>query len=345
MEYSQEGSKPSNPAHNGQDDPAGDTAEILGDDTGGTKSDVTGFMKISNLAATTSPKSLQYVAEANGDGGRFPSPSIRTDNDEVLGATYAGDAPLHEGPDGGVVLGTLTLPPGVQTTRSGHKMSVGSGIVIADGTSYTLKTSSGKVITRSLRLPVGVQTTRSGRVVSAGSDLVVVDGISYTVDASNGGVIPGTLTLPPRAHTTYLGHSISVSSGLILVDSISYTLVAGGAEALQELMNDIASSSTTPDPSRPIKGSNVLSTGQDNDFAQTPFTTAAPSGPNIANLIMSAFGNGPAAAMTTHVSLSEPSAAAFPGGRNEGAINLSFGLATASILVQPHHMYSYIVRP
>ena len=239
----------------------------------------------------------------------------------------------------------MTLPPGAQTTRSGHIISVGSGIVIADGTSYTLEISSGEVIIRSLRRPVGVLTTRSGRVVSAGLDLVVVDGISYAADASNGGIILGNLALPPGAHTTYLGHSISVSSGLILVDAISYTLVAGGAEALQEFMNDITSSSTTPDPSRPIKGSNVLSVEQDNDFAQIPFTTAAPSGPNIANLIMSAFGNGPAAAMTTHVSLSEPSPAAFPGGRIEGAINFSFGLVTASILVQPHHMYSYIVRP
>ena len=286
-------------------------------------------MLISNLAATTSAKSLQYAAETNGDGSRFPSPSIRTDNDEALGAAYAGDAPLHEGPDGVVVFGTLTLPPGAQTTRSGHKISVGSGIVIADGTSYTLETSSGEVIIRSLRLPVGVQVARSGRMVSAGSDLVVVDGISYTVDASNGGVILGTLTLPPGAHTTYLGHSISVSSGLILVDGISYTLVAGGAEALQELKHDVASSSTTPDPSRPIKESNVLSAGQDNDFAQTPFTTAAPSGPNIANLIMSAFGNGPAAATTTHVSLSEPSPAAFPGGHIDGAISLSDSLLLA----------------
>ncbi|KAK3170108.1 hypothetical protein OEA41_009494 [Lepraria neglecta] len=121
--YSQEGSKPSNPAHNGQDDPAGDTVEILGDDIGGAKSDVTGFMQISNLAATSSAKSLQYAAETNSDGSRFPSPSIRTDNDEVLGAAYAGDAPLHEGPDGIVVLGTLILPPGPQTTPSGHIIS------------------------------------------------------------------------------------------------------------------------------------------------------------------------------------------------------------------------------
>ena len=79
VEYSQEGSRPSNPTYNGQDDPAGDTVKILGDDTGGAKSDVTGFMQISNLAATASTKSLQYAADTNSDGSRFPAyPSVLT---------------------------------------------------------------------------------------------------------------------------------------------------------------------------------------------------------------------------------------------------------------------------
>ncbi|KAL2053356.1 hypothetical protein ABVK25_006350 [Lepraria finkii] len=236
-----------------------------------------------------------------------------TDCEIVLGATDAGDATLHEGPDGGVVLGILTLPPGAQTTRSGHVISIGSGIVNADGTSYTPGTFDGEVIMGSLTVPVGAQTTLSGYLISAGSDLVVVDGISYSLDSSNCGVSLGTLTIPPGAQITCSGHAISVSSGIVVIDGISYTLEAGGAETLQDLMNDIASSSTTPDPSRPIKGSKVLSAGQAIGSTQTPFTTVAPSGANIANLITSAFGNGAAAATTTHGPLSRSSPAAFTG--------------------------------
>ena len=45
---------------------------------------------------------------------------------------------------GGVlVLGTLTLSPGEQTTHAGHAVSVGSDMVVADGATYTVLSGSG----------------------------------------------------------------------------------------------------------------------------------------------------------------------------------------------------------
>lgn len=80
---------------------------------------------------------------------------------------------------GGVAMGTMTFPPGVQTTFSGHTVSVGSNIFAVDGTSYSSATAGGLEF-GTTNLPPGSQTTRSGHIISVGSNSVVVDGTSYT---------------------------------------------------------------------------------------------------------------------------------------------------------------------
>ena len=83
---------------------------------------------------------------------------------------------------GGVVVGTTTLAPGVQSTFSGHTISVGSSVFAVDGTSYN-KASGGGFIIGTTTLPPGAQTTASGHVVSVASNAVVIDCSSYAFAA------------------------------------------------------------------------------------------------------------------------------------------------------------------
>ena len=122
----------------------------------------------------------------------LPSRTILAGNDKASGADDAGEPLLYEATGGGIILGTLTLSPGAQTTRSGHVMSVGSGVVVEDGVPYMLRNSGVGVIARISTLAPEAQTTLPGHMVPVGSDLVVVDGMRYTWDTTNGGAILGT---------------------------------------------------------------------------------------------------------------------------------------------------------
>jgi hypothetical protein len=75
---------------------------------------------------------------------------------------------FYEAVDGGLVLGSVTLPPGVQTTRSGHTLSIGTGVVAVDGGIYTWSAGA------SLQQvgPSSIDSEASGRLAPSGrSDL------------------------------------------------------------------------------------------------------------------------------------------------------------------------------
>ncbi|KAL2037045.1 hypothetical protein N7G274_010172 [Stereocaulon virgatum] len=75
---------------------------------------------------------------------------------------------LYEAADGGLVLGSVTLPPGVQTTRSGHTLSIGTGVVAVDGDIYTWSAGASLQQVR----PSSIDSKASGRLAPFGrSDL------------------------------------------------------------------------------------------------------------------------------------------------------------------------------
>ena len=90
---------------------------------------------------------------------------------------------LHGIPGDGIIVGSLTLPGGAQTTNPEHTLSVGSSVFAVDGTIYT-EASGGGLIMGTITLPPGAQVTESSHVISVGSGSAVIDGISYTWVAS-----------------------------------------------------------------------------------------------------------------------------------------------------------------
>lgn len=89
----------------------------------------------------------------------------------------------HGIPGGGIIVGSLTLPGGAQTTNSEHTLSVGSSVFAVDGTIYT-EAASGGLIMGTMTLLPGVQVTESSHVISVGSGSAVIDGTPYTWVAS-----------------------------------------------------------------------------------------------------------------------------------------------------------------
>ena len=221
---------------------------------------------------------------------------------------------LQEAPGGGFKLGTITIAPGAQTTRSGQVFSVGSSFVLVDGTSFGLQSpqsgaapaeaytsdpsqqyvsgGDGGIVVGTMILPSGAHTTYSGHTMSVGSDVFAVDGTSY-VEAAGGGLIIGTMTLPPGSVTTQSGHIISVGSSSVVVDGTSYTWAAG---------------------------------------ASSP--TSTPASDNLGTLIMSAFGSSAPANSST----SSASPLAFTG---DATRPLRSGLLTSITLT--YIMYIYIL--
>ena len=175
--------------------------------------------------------------------------------------TIAG-LPMQSAFNGGVIIAGQTLASGIQTTISGHAISVGSGNVVVDGNIQILPTalpapapqiligdspmqrvSNGAIVLGSSTLPIGSQTTTAGHIISVGATNVVVDGTTNALPAPtpapgspillngqsiqrapNGGLIIGTSTLLPDTQTTISGHVISVGPTAIVLDSSTYAL-------------------------------------------------------------------------------------------------------------------------
>ena len=125
----------------------------------------------------TNAKNPQNGGGINGD---IPSRIVLAGNDRASGADDAGESLLYEATGGGIILGTLTLSLGAQTTRSGHVTSVDSGVAVEDGVPYTLRNSGVGVIARISTLASEAQNPPPGHTVPVGSGLVVVDGMRYT---------------------------------------------------------------------------------------------------------------------------------------------------------------------
>ena len=103
--------------------------------------------------------------------------------DGISFALSPSSAALHGISGGGIIVGSLTLPGGAQTTNSKHTLSVGSSVFAVDGTRYT-EASGGGLIMGTITLPPGAQVTESSHVISVGYGSAVIDGTSYTWVAS-----------------------------------------------------------------------------------------------------------------------------------------------------------------
>ena len=219
------------------------------------------------LSGTADPVSSNPLNPVS--GGSVPTSSQDTD-------------PVVSPASGGAfVLGTLTLSPGEQTTQSGHAVSVGSDMVVADGATYTL--SSG----------------------SRGASLQIVPSSTLYADpvvspASGGAFVLGTLTLSPGEQTTHAGHAVSVGSDMVVADGATYTVLSGSRGASLQLVPQptnsgaLAATSGTAGAGIPLNTYGSASAtvagspGAPSGSASAASTSTEDGG--IGGIIMSAFG-------------------------------------------------------
>ena len=228
----------------------------------------------SDTADPFSSKSLDPVV-----GGSVPTSSQDTD---PVASPASGEV---------LVLGTLTLAPGEQTTHSGHAVSVGSDMVVADGATYTLLSGS------------------------RGASLQILPSFTLNADpvvspASGGAFVLGPLTLSPGEQTTHAGHAVSIGSDMVVADGATYTVLSGSGGASPQLVlqptnsGALAAVSGTAGAGMPldtygsasatVTGSPKASSGS----ASAASTSTGDSG--IGGIIMSAFGgNGASISGTT----------------------------------------------
>jgi len=117
-----------------------------------------------------------------------------------------GSQSMQIAPNGAILLGSQTLSPGVQTTISGHVLSVGTNALVLDGTIHGLPTSTPSITVASTTLPLlasaqGQVFTASGQVVTAplsafgaaetisvGGENVVIETAAIVVETGSGHV-------------------------------------------------------------------------------------------------------------------------------------------------------------
>lgn len=157
--------------------------------------------------------------------------------------------------NGGILVGSVTVPPGHATTLGGQQVSVASAGVVIDSKTYPYAAPAPVMATppanplqvggqQISRVPNGQDvlyggSTISGHVVSAGPS-IAVDQTSYALPvaapspvvvggqsmhrAPNGGIILGSTTIQPGSETTISGQKISAGISSVVVDHSTYVL-------------------------------------------------------------------------------------------------------------------------
>ncbi len=165
--------------------------------------------------------------------------------------------------NGGILVGSVTVPPGHATTMAGFRVSVASAGVVVDSKTFPYAAPApvmaippatplqvgGQQISRAPNgqdvvyggstIAAGAQATISGHVVSAGLR-IVVDQTSHALpvaapspvivggqalhQAPNGGIAVGSTTIQPGTETIIGGHKVSVGSSSVVVDRSTYAL-------------------------------------------------------------------------------------------------------------------------
>lgn len=165
--------------------------------------------------------------------------------------------------NGGILVGSVTVPPGHATTMAGFRVSVASAGAVVDSKTYPYAAPApvmatppatplqvgGQQISRAPNgqdvvyggstIAAGAQATISGHVVSAGRS-IVVDQTSYALPVAapspvvvggqamhqvpNGRIVVGSNTIQPGSETTIGGHKISAGSSSVVVDHSTYAL-------------------------------------------------------------------------------------------------------------------------
>ena len=226
------------------------------------------------IAGQTIAQGSQAIVQGTAISVSSSSVIIARTSYPIPGPTVDGH-PLHQAPNGAVIIASQTIPPGSQTTISSTIISAPpTGIIIA-GSSYTLSTPafpleyislpfsignapitqlpSSALLIADQTLTPGITTTISGTGITLGTGTVVLDDSTfflpsltgsapallrtpaplliagtYASDApSGGGIILAGATILPGTQTTISGTTISIPStgAAVIVNGVSYPLL------------------------------------------------------------------------------------------------------------------------
>ena len=105
---------------------------------------------------------------------------------------------MQRASDGSLMIGSITIPPGAQTTMAGHAISVGASSIVMDGSTYTLPATAGAVVLTTANPNIGPQRTAitlpNGSVLSAGG-VATISGQVISVLSNDQGVVIGGSTI------------------------------------------------------------------------------------------------------------------------------------------------------
>ena len=166
------------------------------------------------------PSAVGYQIQGAEDGGVISGVdgSILQPPISTAGPVLFGDQSVVRGPGGGIVIGSLTIPPGSQTTILSHTISAGSSSVLIDSSIYALATSVGAILQQP-KIPL------AGPVLIAGQSIV---------RAPNGGLIIGSSSVASGSQSTISGHVVSAGLSSILIDGSAYALPSTVGAILQQ---------------------------------------------------------------------------------------------------------------
>ena len=135
------------------------------------------------------------------------------------------DQSVVRGPGGGIIIGSLTIPPGSQTAFLSHTISAGSSSVLIDGSIYALPTNVRAILQQS-------KPPLAGPILIAGQSIV---------RAPNLGLIIGSSTVASESQLTISGHIFSAGLPSVLIDGSAYALPTRVGAILQQSTSPLES--------------------------------------------------------------------------------------------------------
>ena len=144
-----------------------------------------------------------------GSSYTIPTPTSPSPLEYIPATVSIGNAPISQLPSSALLVAGQTLTPGATTTISGTAITLGTGNVVLDGSTFFLPSLTGST-------SVPLQTP--ARLLIAGN---------YASEAPNGGIIVAGQTLNRGAQTTISGTPISVlpTGGTVIVNGVTQTLL------------------------------------------------------------------------------------------------------------------------
>lgn len=215
------------------------------------------------IAAGSEATVSGHIVSAGTNGGLVVDGTTHAFQPTFAAATptpfLVGSQTIAQASNGALVVAGQTLSQGVQTTISGHVISVGSTNILLDGTTHALPSSStlstptpflvgsqsmqiapnGALLLGSQTLSAGTQTTISGHVLSIGTSALILDGTTHALPSRTAlpdAVALNSATLPLLASAQ---GQVFTTNGQVVTAPLSAfaaaeTISAGGENVIVE---------------------------------------------------------------------------------------------------------------